>query len=175
MNRSFAAVLAIMAVTVLFTSGPGSVMADENDAPLNVEVPNSNVEIQTIVENVMGSKKTVLVGKDASERAVNRISQPQILHLITQGFFLENQTFGESDFSGQLSSGARSNMRYMENPLVRTGLAFSGASQYSNQTEGWDGLMTALDFSRMVFSKTDIVTLSFELLLSKPVKPLLGI
>ncbi|SVB10889.1 uncharacterized protein METZ01_LOCUS163743, partial [marine metagenome] len=55
MNRSFAAALAIMAVTVLFTSVPGSVMADENDAPLNVEVPNSNVEIPEVASPFINS------------------------------------------------------------------------------------------------------------------------
>ena len=55
MNRSFAAFLAIIAMTVLFTSVPDSVMADENDAPVNVEVPNSNVEIPEVASPFINS------------------------------------------------------------------------------------------------------------------------
>lgn len=45
MNRSFAAVLAILALTLLFTGGPGAVLADGHDAPVTVEAPTANVEI----------------------------------------------------------------------------------------------------------------------------------
>ena len=55
MNRSFAAALAIMTMTVLFTSVPGSVMADENDARFNEEVDKSNVEIPEVASPFINS------------------------------------------------------------------------------------------------------------------------
>ncbi|MEC9140842.1 MAG: sialidase family protein [Chloroflexota bacterium] len=55
MNRSFAAALAIMAMTVLFTSVPGSVMADENDARFNEEVDKPNVEIPEVASPFINS------------------------------------------------------------------------------------------------------------------------
>jgi hypothetical protein len=55
MNRSFSAILAVLAVTMLFTGGPGAVLADGHDAPVTVEAPSSNVEIPGIASPFINS------------------------------------------------------------------------------------------------------------------------
>ena len=55
MNRSFVTALAIMAITVLFTSVPRSVMADGNDVPANEKRDNPNVEIPEVASPFINS------------------------------------------------------------------------------------------------------------------------
>jgi len=55
MNRSIAAILAILALTLLLTGGAGAVRADGHDAAVGVEVPTTNPEIPEVASPFLSS------------------------------------------------------------------------------------------------------------------------
>ena len=81
----------------------------------------------------------ILTGTDASKEALERVRAPRILHVATHGFFLEN-------------------VRTTPNPLLRAGLALSGANLVSRGNN--DGVLTALEASTLDLWGTRLVTLS---------------
>jgi CHAT domain-containing protein/tetratricopeptide (TPR) repeat protein len=96
------------------------------------------------------------------------IRSPSILHLATHGFFLpvygeginvigDWRAFGGLWFRGHVLS-------FSEEPLLRTGLALAGVNAYSagreTTKEVGDGLLTALDVTRLDLRATEMVFLS---------------
>lgn len=79
-----------------------------------------------------------LSGAEATETALKQTRAPQILHLATHGFFLEDKKIG--------------------NPLFRSGLAFAGANQRKGEKD--DGILTALEASGLNLWGTKLVVLS---------------
>jgi CHAT domain-containing protein/Tfp pilus assembly protein PilF len=82
---------------------------------------------------------TLLTGARATKAALATVEAPSILHIATHGFFLA-------------ASGA------VDNPLVRSGLALSGANL--RQTDREPGILTALEASNLNLWGTKLVTLS---------------
>jgi len=82
----------------------------------------------------------VLTGAQATEAALKRAATPRILHIATHGFFLE-------DSAGRI-----------ENPLLRSGLALTGANLSKTGSE--DGILTALEAANLNLWGTKLVTLS---------------
>jgi CHAT domain-containing protein/Tfp pilus assembly protein PilF len=80
----------------------------------------------------------VLTGKDASKKAIQHLDAPRMLHVATHGFFLGTAT--------------------TPNPLLRSGLALSGANLSSRGND--DGVLTALEASTLNLWGTKLVTLS---------------
>jgi CHAT domain-containing protein/tetratricopeptide (TPR) repeat protein len=113
-------------------------------------LPQSEIEAKTIPQFFTGpsNQKTILTGPEATESAVKNNRRPQTIHFATRGFFL---TDADEDLS-PLS-------RY-ENPLVRSGLALSGANNANDVTFGDDGILTSLEISGMSLYGTDLVVLS---------------
>ncbi len=107
---------------------------------------------------------TMLTGQQATETAIKQVGSPNILHVATHGFFLqdvETKTAGARDFGlpggGQLSITPGQ----FENPLLRSGLALAGANQRKsgpNQEE--DGVLTALEAAGLDLWGTKLVVLS---------------
>ncbi|HVH70288.1 MAG TPA: tetratricopeptide repeat protein, partial [Candidatus Dormibacteraeota bacterium] len=91
----------------------------------------------------------VLTGEQASEVALEELNAPKILHIATHGFFLQDPAQGKE------GSDATSNP---ENPLLRSGLALSGAN-LSRDSKG-RGILTALQASNLDLWGTKLVTLS---------------
>jgi CHAT domain-containing protein len=91
----------------------------------------------------------LLTGEQASEPALEGLNAPKILHIATHGFFLQDPAQGEE------GSDAMSNP---ENPLLRSGLALSGAN-LSRDSKG-RGILTALQASNLNLWGTKLVTLS---------------
>lgn len=88
----------------------------------------------------------VLIGMQATESALKQIAAPSILHIATHGFFLEDK-----ETSGNTNPG-------IENPLLRSGLAFAGANQRKDGND--DGILTALEASGLNLWGTKLVVLS---------------
>jgi CHAT domain-containing protein/tetratricopeptide (TPR) repeat protein len=100
----------------------------------------------------------VLTRGQATEAALKQAAAPQILHIATHGFFLEDQpvkiegTRGDGGLRG-LSANAK-----VENPLLRSGLALAGANL--RPPGGDDGLLTALEAAGLNLWGTRLVVLS---------------
>lgn len=104
----------------------------------------------------------VHTGSEASEANVKKVSRPFALHLATHGYFLPVQSL--SNLSGPNGTAldaatASARLAVAENPLVRSGLAFAGATGLHG-SNGEDGVLTALEASSLDLSGTQLVVLS---------------
>jgi CHAT domain-containing protein len=112
---------------------------------------------------------TVLTGLKASETAVKQVAAPRVLHLATHGFFLSEPaalaTVSKSvppavaggSRTQNATNGTNSNAT-IENPLLRSGLAFAGANLRNGKAD--DGILTALEASGLNLWGTKLVVLS---------------
>jgi CHAT domain-containing protein/Tfp pilus assembly protein PilF len=101
---------------------------------------------------------SVLTGAQATESAIKRVNAPRILHLATHGFFLTAPATAATGSSPVAKQTNRVSSE-LENPLLRSGLAFSGANlRRGDSTE--DGILTALEASGLNLWGTKLVVLS---------------
>jgi CHAT domain-containing protein/Tfp pilus assembly protein PilF len=109
----------------------------------------------------------VLLKKDATEAALKSVKAPLFLHIATHGFFLGDvdavvpgsrslSMLGSLAAVPDLSSGDW--ISNIENPLLRSGLALSGANRGSSGDE--DGVLTALEATSLDLWGTKLVVLS---------------
>jgi CHAT domain-containing protein/Tfp pilus assembly protein PilF len=86
---------------------------------------------------------TVLTRERATKVALRQMQAPRMLHIATHGFFIQDP------------------QRKIANPLLRSGLAFSGANLRSaGGSDASDGILTALEASNLNLWGTKLVTLS---------------
>jgi CHAT domain-containing protein len=121
-------------------------------------------EIPPLIKG-QGDRQQVLVGRSATEQVVKTTRSPHILHLATHGFFLQDEeiVLGEGTRDLKVTKSAIKappKQQRHENPLVRSGLAFAGANNASEITEGDDGILTALEITGMDLYGTELVVLS---------------
>ncbi|MDZ4665712.1 MAG: CHAT domain-containing tetratricopeptide repeat protein [Bacteroidota bacterium] len=128
------------------------------------QLPGTKTEVETIktlLDN-NGIKTTLLTEEKANEAAVKKIKDPDVVHFATHGFFLE-------DFSEEvLAEYSRTEQDYFRNPMMRSGVFFSGANKtYSINTtdanslkEFEDGTLTAFEAMGLNLDKTELVVLS---------------
>ncbi|HZH32001.1 MAG TPA: CHAT domain-containing protein [Pyrinomonadaceae bacterium] len=103
----------------------------------------------------------VLTQARATEAAVKGIRAPQVLHIATHGFFLDDQPQEAiADVRGiKLGGGSAQPAIRIENPLLRSGLALEGANQRRG-ADGEDGILTALEVAGLDLWGTKLVVLS---------------
>lgn len=113
---------------------------------------------------------TVFTEDQATESHLKQVEAPSILHIATHGFFLPDVEFIPSVASNSRSAlGASLNVvttdtpasvtpSNLENPLLRSGLAFAGANIRSSGDD--DGIFTALEASGLNLYGTQLVVLS---------------
>src|SRR5215469_4305534 len=97
---------------------------------------------------------TLLTGKMATESAVKHITAPSILHVATHGFFLTDPKRASTDISSENTRGTQSDSE-VENPLLRAGLALTGANLSHAGPE--KGILTALEASNLNLWGTRLV------------------
>jgi CHAT domain-containing protein len=151
-NPSFGEQTTAVAVATNSTS-PRS-LTDAYFAPLGA-TENEARSIQTLFPDA-----TVLTGMKATETAVKQVVAPRILHLATHGFFLYDapaRTGPDVSVPKALASGSTYGAA-IENPLLRSGLAFTGANLRNGK--GDDGVLTALEASGLNLWGTKLVVLS---------------
>ena len=95
----------------------------------------------------------MLTGNEATKTALEQVNAPEILHIATHGFFLEDQA--ASPQTGPQKGVAAGEL---ENPLMRSGLALAGAN--SNRAGVGRGVLTAMEASNLNLWGTKLVTLS---------------
>jgi CHAT domain-containing protein len=116
----------------------------------------------------------LLTESEATENAIKQTTRPQILHIATHGFFLEDiELVASPDFSStlfdqrspvadvQLRPGFAPPSRTpinTENPLLRSGLALAGFNPRQSGTD--DGVLTALEAAGLNLYGTKLVVLS---------------
>lgn len=127
----------------------GTDMSDIYFAPLAGTVKES-----LAIKSLFHEAK-VLSGAQATEASLKRVSAPSILHIATHGFFLTDTSTAPNTISGTRSISANAKI---ENPLLRSGLAFAGANLHTSK--GDDGILTALEASGLNLWGTKLVTLS---------------
>ncbi|MGD1698603.1 CHAT domain-containing tetratricopeptide repeat protein, partial [Dapis sp. BLCC M229] len=108
----------------------------------------------------MLSGVTLLTESNATENAIKQVNAPEILHIATHGFFLEDlEEVAPPSLGGGFNTSippAPSNK--LENPLLRSGLALAGFNPRQSGDE--DGVMTALEIANVSLGGTKLVVLS---------------
>ncbi|MGD1808500.1 tetratricopeptide repeat protein, partial [Dapis sp. BLCC M126] len=116
----------------------------------------------------MLSGVTLLTESNATENAIKQVNAPEILHIATHGFFLEDLEevapsnlfdrgglIVEPDFN---APRVRVAPEKLENPLLRSGIALAGFNPRQSGDE--DGVMTALEIANLSLGGTKLVVLS---------------
>ena len=122
-------------------------------------LPGTKKEIETIKDLYVNEdlKYEMILSNDAVEEKLKAVKNPQTLHIATHGFFLEQK---EPEPGEEID-------KYVENPLLRSGLILAGANSYlskghinndSSLTD--DGILTAYEAMNLNLDKTDLVVLS---------------
>lgn len=104
--------------------------------------------------------KRVFTQKTAQEEVVLNVHQPQVLHLATHGYFAEKGTGPLNCRPNAIDKSDVGPQPQQDNPLVRSGLAMTGANNACNAGNSIDGLLTAYELSGVDLQGTDLVTLS---------------
>ncbi len=102
----------------------------------------------------------VLSGSRVSKAELIKVNAPEILHIATHGFFLndiENSDALEDAAAATNQRGITAGVK-VNNPLLRSGLALAGANLDSAGKD--NGILTALEASNLDLWGTKLVTLS---------------
>jgi CHAT domain-containing protein len=151
--RSGAATNRVQPVTRTISRGNDS---DVYFAPLD----GTKLEAQAIQS--LFPKAHVLSGAHATKAALLKLEAPSILHIATHGFFLEDRQAESDSKSSDDTRGGSANAKDKdedpENPLLRAGLALTGANL--KRHGGDNGILTALEAANLNLWGTKLVTLS---------------
>ena len=105
---------------------------------------------------------TLLSGKEASTKALERLESPIVLHIATHGFFLEGQELGLSLEAMPLyDRKLEVEALLREKPIfaTRSGLVFAGANTQESDSSD-DGYLTAEEAVDLNLEGTELVVLS---------------
>jgi CHAT domain-containing protein/tetratricopeptide (TPR) repeat protein len=117
-------------------------------------LPGTEKEAQ-LLQDVLKEKKwavnTFLRG-EATEANIKKVKNPQILHIATHGFFLN-----DLDINDELDTDDESLLT--KNPLFRSGLLLAGAALKQEPGQE-DGVLTAYEAMNLDLDQTELVSLS---------------
>jgi CHAT domain-containing protein/tetratricopeptide (TPR) repeat protein len=121
-------------------------------------LPGTKTEIEKITQILQKQQadREVYLSAEALEGRIKGINNHGLVHIATHGFFLDDPDFSEI---GNASS------RYIDNPLLRSGLVLAGAEDFLNSGEfvaadEEDGILTAMEVMDMLLDDTELVVLS---------------
>jgi CHAT domain-containing protein len=130
------------------------------------ELPETKVEIANI-ENLLKNYKVktkVLLGNSALEDSLKILRNPKILHIATHGFFLPETVLNNYTENNGFDILGTDIKVSQENPLLRSGLLFTGASgvlsNSTNDNSTDDGILTAFEAQNLILDRTELVVLS---------------
>jgi CHAT domain-containing protein len=151
---------------VVVVKGKATAPANEEVAPTDaidfsqIEFPAlAGTEQEARALKAMLPEATMIMREQATKAAVQQVNAPNILHVATHGFFLENAVSGSADEASGASIDGQSNASAMriKDPLQRSGLALAGANLHRNDD---NGILTALEVSGLNLWGTKLVVLS---------------
>ena len=144
-----------------------------NDLDEFKPLPFSKTQAETFVNtfnNIAHSKIDRFYGSDATKNVLskvcqNHLSSPSLILFITHGFFLEKQ--GASEKLNNETLMGKLPHHWAEDPLVRSGLAFSGVNDYIRSSKSvplnekyGDGILNAKEVLALNLQETDLLVLS---------------
>lgn len=134
------------AVAVRDEAGAGSRDLSELGQWCCTRLPGTQAEAREIARFFPAA--TIYSGADANKSELLQVESPDVLHIATHGYFLR-----DSDGKIPIDSG----QSFLQNPLLRSGLAMSGFNPVEG---GYDGALTALEASGLNLAGTKLVVLS---------------
>jgi CHAT domain-containing protein len=101
-----------------------------------------------------------ILGVQARESVLARSTAmvPRILHIATHAFFLPDIPRPSVKATEVWGEDNRPVSPYFENPLLRSGIVFSGANRRSGEVE--DGILTGLEIASLDLRGTELLVLS---------------
>lgn len=123
-------------------------------------LPGTKVEVEKIEALLQGKhvKTKVMTEQSASEENLKELSPPSVLHIATHGYFLSDVSTDKGMTMGVSISRAK------ENPLLRSGLLFSGAelsiSAEPSLQGGDNGILNAYEAMNLNLHNTKLVIMS---------------
>ncbi len=124
------------------------------------DLPGTKIESDSVKKILTGQNWNVQehLQKEATEDAIKKINNPQVLHIATHGFFLKDSKDNTDKVFGMQSEIAR------QNPLLRSGIILAGAAAIASDTLTEsikeDGILTAYEAVGLNLSNTELVVLS---------------
>jgi CHAT domain-containing protein/tetratricopeptide (TPR) repeat protein len=120
-------------------------------------LPGTDEETREVTKTLPEAE--LVVGTDATERALKQAQGPNILHVATHGFFLADSGGADGARGLDFDPGGGSSGRPLpENPMLRSGLALAGANTRGDGVD--DGIATALELSSLDLWGTALVVFS---------------
>ena len=125
-------------------------------------LPGTKEEVENIQKICKAEKISPILYTElnASEENIKKLDNPDILHIATHGYFLENLPKDQSR-KGTLMHLEYD--KYVDNPLLRCGLLFAGAEKSMEGEKGRreeDGMLTAQEALSLYLDETNLVVLS---------------
>jgi len=102
-------------------------------------LPGTKAEAKAIKSTFAEGATTEYLQDSATEKNLIKIKEPNILHIATHGFFINDDT--------------------IPNPMLKSGIVLTGANKSRIKGRG-DGIVTALKLSGLDLKGTDLVVLS---------------
>lgn len=124
-------------------------------------LPGTKIEIDGIaaVLKASGYKLEVATQSTATEAKLKAVKSPELLHIATHGYFLEDVENAGSAFGVHLENAS-------DNPLLRSGLMLAGAAKTlsgatsPNLSSNDNGILTAYEAMNMNLEGTQLIVLS---------------
>lgn len=119
------------------------------------QLPGTEKEIQSIsyILKTNGFKNAVYQSSSATEQQVKNVKSPQLLHIATHGFFVQDV----KEDNNKVFSVPLNNMN--ENVLLRSGLMLANSGKL-DETSGNNGILTAYEAMNLDLTSTELVVLS---------------
>ena len=126
----------------------------------------NEIENISTLANKSNLNAVIFEDKNATEESIKQLdgrATPFVLHLATHGFFFPDPVI-ESSNDKLFFEGKSKIFKSSDDPMMRSGLVFSGANKYwgqsnENQAED-DGILTANEISNLDLSACQLVVLS---------------
>ncbi|HNB70923.1 MAG TPA: CHAT domain-containing protein [Acidobacteriota bacterium] len=141
-----------------YAEGQGPILAGRAMKPLT-PLPGTGREGKDIQPLIQGSR--LVLQTEATKEVVQKTRRPEILHIATHGYFLEDTARDRSEAGTRVLERVEFQEEKpitIQNPLLRSWLFFAGANR--DQAAERSGIMTALEASQLDLWGTKLVVLS---------------